>query len=177
MLRNNYPPAISSWSDNYTFIQYQVAPRELEDIIQDLPGVDSVVVVGVPDEEYQELAKAFVIKQPGSSLTEDDVIKVVQGNPIEVWFVVHLKMYNAFCCIPHIFYEMQFFFSTACIYTRYTNARLSDSYCWCYYLPVLTSIYFILCRITGEKKMATRWSGICGDFAEDSKRKGVTTSC
>jgi len=84
MLRNNYPPAISSWSDNYTFIQYQVAPRELEDIIQDLPGVDSVVVVGVPDEEYQELAKAFVIKQPGSSLTEDDVIKVVQGNPIEV---------------------------------------------------------------------------------------------
>ncbi|KAK2149251.1 hypothetical protein LSH36_459g02007 [Paralvinella palmiformis] len=58
--------------------KYKVAPRELEDIIQDLPGVDSVVVVGVPDEEYQELAKAFVIKQPGSSLTEDDVIKVVQ---------------------------------------------------------------------------------------------------
>ena len=53
---------------------------ELEDVIQDLSGVESVVVVGVPDEDYHELSKAFVVKKPGSSLTEEDVISAVKGN-------------------------------------------------------------------------------------------------
>ncbi|KAK2160674.1 hypothetical protein LSH36_128g05034 [Paralvinella palmiformis] len=61
-------------------VEFKVPPRELEDVIQDLSGVECVVVVGVPDEDYHELSKAFVVKQPGSSLTEEDVISAVQGN-------------------------------------------------------------------------------------------------
>jgi acyl-CoA synthetase (AMP-forming)/AMP-acid ligase II len=40
---------------------YQVAPAELEALIQTHPGVADVAVIGIPDEECGELPKAFVV--------------------------------------------------------------------------------------------------------------------
>lgn len=53
---------------------YNVYPRELEEVIQTHPAVSLVSVVGVPDEQYGEDVKAFVILNEGAKLGEADLI-------------------------------------------------------------------------------------------------------
>ncbi|XP_071441207.1 uncharacterized protein [Hetaerina americana] len=51
----------------------QVSPTELEAILRQCPGVGDVAVVGVPDDRSGELPAAFVVRGPGSEVTERDV--------------------------------------------------------------------------------------------------------
>ncbi len=51
-----------------------VSSIEVEDAIFSHPEVTEVAVIGVPDEKWGELVMALVVRAPGSTLTEDDVI-------------------------------------------------------------------------------------------------------
>jgi acyl-CoA synthetase (AMP-forming)/AMP-acid ligase II len=51
-----------------------VSSIEVEDAIFQHPDVTEVAVIGVPDEKWGELVTALVVKAPGSSLSEDEVI-------------------------------------------------------------------------------------------------------
>lgn len=51
-----------------------VVPREVEEVIAADPRVRSVAVVGVPHRRFGECVCAFVVAEPGESLTEDDVL-------------------------------------------------------------------------------------------------------
>jgi acyl-CoA synthetase (AMP-forming)/AMP-acid ligase II len=55
----------------------QVAPAELEGIIQSHPAVADVAVIPSPDEEAGEIPKAFVVVKPDATLTADEVIAYV----------------------------------------------------------------------------------------------------
>lgn len=57
----------------------QVAPAELEAIILSLPGVKDAAVIGIPDEACGELPMAFVVKQLGYDICENDIIQYVSG--------------------------------------------------------------------------------------------------
>ena len=50
-----------------------VAPREIEDVIFEMDEVADAAVVGVPDEEWIEAIRAFVILKEDSSLTGDEI--------------------------------------------------------------------------------------------------------
>ena len=50
-----------------------VAPREIEDVIFEMPQVADVAVVGVPDDEWIEAVSAFIVLKDGASLTDDEV--------------------------------------------------------------------------------------------------------
>ena len=50
-----------------------IYPRELEEFLYTMPGVQDVQVVGVPDAKYGEVVGAFIRCQPGAVLTEGDV--------------------------------------------------------------------------------------------------------
>jgi acyl-CoA synthetase (AMP-forming)/AMP-acid ligase II len=53
---------------------YQVAPAELEGVLIGHPEIVDAAVIGVPDKDSgEELPKAFVVRAPGSALTEDAV--------------------------------------------------------------------------------------------------------
>ncbi|CAH1370226.1 unnamed protein product [Tenebrio molitor] len=52
----------------------QVSPTELENLLLDLPGVADVAVAGIPDALAGEVPKAFIVRNPGSNLSEDDVL-------------------------------------------------------------------------------------------------------
>ncbi len=52
---------------------YQIAPAELEALLLGHPKVMDVAVIGVLDDEKEEIPKAFVVAAPDSGLTEDEV--------------------------------------------------------------------------------------------------------
>jgi fatty-acyl-CoA synthase len=57
-----------------------VFPREVEDLLSGLDGVQEVAVVGVPDEQFGQRLKAFVVKTDGAKLSEEDVKSHVKSN-------------------------------------------------------------------------------------------------
>jgi fatty-acyl-CoA synthase len=72
-----------------------VFPREVEDLIAKMDGVNEVAVIGVDDEEFGQRLKAFVSKK-GSKPTEDDIKQKVKSDlarykvPKEVEFLDEL---------------------------------------------------------------------------------------
>lgn len=53
---------------------FNVYPRELEEVLMTHPAVSLVAVVGTPDESHGEEIKAYVIKNPGAEITEEELI-------------------------------------------------------------------------------------------------------
>jgi fatty-acyl-CoA synthase len=50
-----------------------IYPREIEDVLFQLPGVADAAVIGVPDEKWGEAVKAVIQVKDGMTLTEADV--------------------------------------------------------------------------------------------------------
>ncbi|CAO1358050.1 unnamed protein product [Diamesa hyperborea] len=59
---------------------FQVAPAEVEGILLSNPKIKDAGVIGIPDEECGELPFAYVVKQPGAQLSEQEVINFVAEN-------------------------------------------------------------------------------------------------
>ncbi|QAY72851.1 4-coumarate--CoA ligase family protein [Agromyces protaetiae] len=59
---------------------YQVAPAVLEAVLLGHDAIADAAVIGVLDDDAQEVPKAFVVPQPGATLSEDDVIAHVAAH-------------------------------------------------------------------------------------------------
>jgi len=59
---------------------YQIAPAELEALLLSHPKVMDAAVIGVLDDDKQEIPKAFVVAAADSGLTEGDVMAFVAEN-------------------------------------------------------------------------------------------------
>jgi len=53
---------------------FNVYPRELEEVLLTHPEVSLAAVVGVPHNSHGEEVKAFVIRVPGATITEVDLV-------------------------------------------------------------------------------------------------------
>ncbi len=53
---------------------YNVYPREVEEVLMTHPDVSLAAVVGVPHETHGEEIKAFVIRNAGATVTEDELV-------------------------------------------------------------------------------------------------------
>jgi long-chain acyl-CoA synthetase len=53
---------------------YNVYPREIEEVLMTHPDVSLAAVVGVPHESHGEEVKAFVIRNAGAAVTEDELV-------------------------------------------------------------------------------------------------------
>ena len=52
-----------------------IYPREIEDHLHTHPAVLEAAVIGVPDPEWGESLRAYVVVRPGHALTEDEVVE------------------------------------------------------------------------------------------------------
>jgi malonyl-CoA/methylmalonyl-CoA synthetase len=50
-----------------------VYPREIESLLDDLPGVEESAVVGIPHEDFGEGVTAFLVLKAGAQVSEADV--------------------------------------------------------------------------------------------------------
>ncbi|MFD0441367.1 4-coumarate--CoA ligase family protein [Streptomyces chartreusis] len=56
---------------------YQVPPAELEALLLTHPAIIDTAVIGVTDDNGEEIPKAFVVRRPDTPLTADDVMEFV----------------------------------------------------------------------------------------------------
>ena len=54
---------------------FNVFPKEVEEAIGRHPKVAELAVIGVPDERTGEAVKAFVVPEPGQTLTEEEILE------------------------------------------------------------------------------------------------------
>jgi len=57
----------------------KVSPKEVENVIYSLEGVQDVAVIGVPDDLLGQAIKAFVVPREGAKLVEKDVLRHCQA--------------------------------------------------------------------------------------------------
>jgi fatty-acyl-CoA synthase len=50
-----------------------IYPREIEEFLYTMNGIRDVQVVGIPDEKYGEIVGAFIIREDGADIKEEDV--------------------------------------------------------------------------------------------------------
>jgi fatty-acyl-CoA synthase len=55
-----------------------VFPKEVEDLLADHEAIEDVAVIGVPDQEFGQRLKAFVVRQAGRSVTEHELKEYVR---------------------------------------------------------------------------------------------------
>jgi acyl-CoA synthetase (AMP-forming)/AMP-acid ligase II len=73
-----------------------VFPAEVEDLLARHAGVAEAAVIGIPDKEFGQRLKAFVVRRPGSKLTDEQLKTYVKSNlarykvPREVEFMDEL---------------------------------------------------------------------------------------
>lgn len=49
-------------------------PAEIENTLCDMPGIARAAVMGIPDERMGEVARAFLVRDPGATVSEEDVV-------------------------------------------------------------------------------------------------------
>lgn len=70
-----------------------IYPREIEEFLYTMPGVEDAQVVGVPDAKYGEVVGAFIRRSAGSDIAEGDVQEFARARmarykcPKHIWFV------------------------------------------------------------------------------------------
>jgi fatty-acyl-CoA synthase len=73
-----------------------VFPREVEDLLSDHEAIEEAAVIGVPDEQFGQRLRAFVVPRNGAGLDEEAVKQYVKDNlarfkvPREVIFLEEL---------------------------------------------------------------------------------------
>lgn len=79
----------------------QVSPTELEKLLLNHPEIQDAGVCSVPDEVAGELPRAYIVRRPGSKLTEKEIAKYIAGrSPVTtihfLWFFVRF-LFIFFC--------------------------------------------------------------------------------
>src|SRR5690606_6600105 len=52
-----------------------IYPREIEDVLGTHPSILEAAIVGVPDPEWGETLRAFIVVRPGYDITEAEVVE------------------------------------------------------------------------------------------------------
>jgi acyl-CoA synthetase (AMP-forming)/AMP-acid ligase II len=55
-----------------------IAPGEIENVLQQHPAVEDAAVIGVPDVEWGEEVKAVIVRKPGATVAEDELTQFVK---------------------------------------------------------------------------------------------------
>lgn len=66
---------VDRYKDMYISGGENVYPAEVEDVIYQLPGIAEAAVIGVADERWGEVGRAFIVLKPDALLSEDAIVE------------------------------------------------------------------------------------------------------
>lgn len=69
---------VDRWKDMYISGGENVYPAEVENVLQAIPGVLEVAVIGVPDQKWGEVGCAYLVTRPDFALSERDVLVICE---------------------------------------------------------------------------------------------------
>ena len=72
-----------------------VYPAQIEKILADHPKIENLAIVGVPDDNWGEAGKAFVVCKEGESISKEEVQEFLNGKVAKYKFPTHVKMIDA----------------------------------------------------------------------------------
>jgi fatty-acyl-CoA synthase len=52
-----------------------IYPRDIEEVLIQHPDITDVAVIGIPDEKWGERLKAFVVAEPGQTISEESILE------------------------------------------------------------------------------------------------------
>ena len=58
---------------------FNVYPKEVESLIDTMPGVEESAVVGLPHGDFGEGVTAFIVAKPGAAVSEDGIMAALGG--------------------------------------------------------------------------------------------------
>ncbi|MBN2488879.1 MAG: AMP-binding protein [Methanosarcinaceae archaeon] len=73
-----------------------IYPREIEEFLYTMPGIEDAQVVGIPDEKYGEIVGAFVILKKGADITEADIRDYARNSIARYKVPKHVFIVDAF---------------------------------------------------------------------------------
>lgn len=69
-----------------------VYPAGIEKVLLNHPEIESIAIIGVPDEKWGETGKAFVVLKEGESLCLDDIKRFLEGKVARYKYPSHLEI-------------------------------------------------------------------------------------
>ncbi|HRO59181.1 MAG TPA: long-chain fatty acid--CoA ligase [Burkholderiaceae bacterium] len=70
---------VDRWTDMYISGGENVYPAEVESVLSEIDGVVEAAVIGIPDERWGQVGRAFIVRRPGASLSEREVLAHCNG--------------------------------------------------------------------------------------------------
>jgi len=107
----------------------QVSPSELESILVLHPGIQDAAVIGIEDETYGELPRAFVVRDRDTLVTAEDIkhyvackysVHKVTADLLAFFYICHDNMYKLTATI-----SLEFKINCCCIILVLSTQKIS----------------------------------------------------
>lgn len=79
MDEDGYYYLVDRAKDMYISGGENVYPAEVEKVLREHPGIEEIAIIGVPEETWGEVGHAFVIPNPGSDCSAQDILSYCDG--------------------------------------------------------------------------------------------------
>jgi acyl-CoA synthetase (AMP-forming)/AMP-acid ligase II len=76
---NGYLRIVGRIKDMFIVGGFNAYPAEIENLMRRHPRVAEVAVIGVPDDRLGEVAKAFVVLEPGAPIVPEEIVEWARG--------------------------------------------------------------------------------------------------
>ena len=68
-----------------------VYPVEIEKVLRGYPKIAGVAIIGVPDEKWKEVGKAFIVPKKGEKITKEEILSFLEGKVAHFKFPKYIK--------------------------------------------------------------------------------------
>jgi fatty-acyl-CoA synthase len=76
---DGYLYVVDRVKDMYRSGAENVYPAEVEGVLANHPKIEKVAVIGVPDKKWGETGKAFIVCNPGETISQGEVVSFLEG--------------------------------------------------------------------------------------------------